>query len=311
MADKTDGELFEELWNDKPAEPPSNEAAPAPEPVAPTPADPAPEPPQENTGDTDWLAALPEAARQQVEAERQQLQQVQAQLLQEQQQRAAIQGRLTPMQRRVQELERLQRPAPADPAPAPAPDSYFDSEEWKTFQRDYPDEARTQRALVATELAARDREIAALRARQQDNDTRQQRLDEALDRLRLSEARAQLAEQHPDWMQINAREDFHQWLDDFRHSQPEAVLPVYLDDERFRQMLTEPVFVGRLLTQFKREHTAAPPPAAVPAPVATPNHKLDLAAAPDTRQQAPMRRSSAEAITDPGELFAYYWNQPG
>lgn len=319
MADKTDGELFEELFHSDTSTPPATPVSPAPD-SAPEPATAVEPPAQAEALDTpiqtevgsdpdEWLAALPDEVRSRIAQERQQAAELQAQLAQERQQRAAIQGRLTPMQRRVAELERLQQapPEPVTPAvPIASTDSYFDSDEWKVFQRDYPDEARTQRALLTQELTARDRQIAQLAARQQDQEAKQARYDEALERLRLSEAKAQLSAEHPDWMDINARAEFHDWLTDYRYAQPEEVRGVFLDDARFQKMLTEPVFVSRLLTHYKRE-TAAPLPAAAPA-APTPKRKLELAAAPDTRGQAPMRRTSLDNLSD-GELFEYLMTQ--
>lgn len=320
MADKTDGELFEELFHSDTSTPPAATKADAPAPTAdaadatqvneqPEPLD---TPVQTEVGSDpeEWLAALPDEARSRIAQERHQAAELQAQLAQERQQRAAIQGRLTPMQRRVAELERLQHapPAPDPVAPIASADSYFDSDEWKAFQRDYPDEARTQRALLTQELTARDRQIAQLAARQQDQEAKQARYDEALERLRLSEAKAQLSVDHPDWMDINSRPEFHDWLTDYRYAQPEEVRGVFLDDARFQKMLTEPVFVSRLLTHYKRETAAPPPVTPAAAAPATPKHKLELAAAPDTRGQAPMRRTATDQLSE-GELFEYLWKQ--
>src|SRR6185369_13132595 len=106
------------------------------------------------------------------------------------------------------------------PAGNQASDSYFDSDEWKAFSRDFPDEAKAQRRLIET--VERNRLEAERVATE-----RYARLEERLEKEvapRLAEVsifRDQalqsqhlhaLSAAHPDWKDINESPEFDAWV---------------------------------------------------------------------------------------------------
>jgi hypothetical protein len=94
------------------------------------------------------LAALPPSGRAKLEKYDADLKAREAEIAKERSEKLAALGRLGPTQRRLAELERKSQAAPTQPAAAPAapsPDSYYDSDEWKGYERDFPVEAAIQR----------------------------------------------------------------------------------------------------------------------------------------------------------------------
>jgi hypothetical protein len=178
-------------------------AAPPPEPPAP---EPNPETPADagvsaSTAPEDDLAALPPAVRARLEKAEQDL-------ARERSEKLAALGRLRPTQQRLAELERIARTAQPSPAAAPAApeastgDSYYDSPEWKEYERDWPREAAVQRkrdeanqqriAAAEAKLAEREKALEARLARFDAQDQEQE----------VEAAYATLDASHPDWREL-------------------------------------------------------------------------------------------------------------
>lgn len=179
------------------AEPVKQESAEPPEPAEPQ-AEPTPE-----AALPDPFAGWPDAAK----AKYQEAEALAKKLAQE---RDAAVGRLAPIQRKLSELQSTSvapkaRPEPRTPAPQTRrPDSYFDSAEWKEFERDYPDEAKRQRKAIEAERQAII-ENATRIAREEAGKVRDElgrfvspHIERIQERER-AEAVAKLSTEHPDW----------------------------------------------------------------------------------------------------------------
>ncbi len=185
------------------AEPVKQESAEPPEPAEPQ-AEPTPE-----AAPTDPFAGWPDAAK----AKYQEAEALAKKLAQE---RDAAVGRLAPIQRKLSELQSTSvapkaRPEPRTPAPqSRRPDSYFDSAEWKEFERDYPDEAKRQRKAIEAErqaviedarrIAREEAMSAAGKVRDELGRFVSPHIERIQERER-AEAVAKLTTEHPDWSQ--------------------------------------------------------------------------------------------------------------
>jgi hypothetical protein len=211
--------------------------------------------------------------------------------------RDAAVGRLAPIQRKLSDLERSSvapkaNPVPAKPAPSNKRDSYFDSPEWKEFERDYPDEAKRQRNAIASERAAILEETRRI-AREEAGAARDElgrfvspyvaRMEEVEQRERV----AVLNKEHPDWhehfmlvptadgsYEPKSSPAFDAWFD-----QLDAIEQ---DDVRDRLWATDrPDLCAWVIRKFKRE-TA-----------------IDSAANNEAAQKAESRRKNLEANVSP------------
>jgi hypothetical protein len=242
MTEKTEAEIFDELMSSR-AEPktetpvePAKETAETEPPKEAEPAKPAQ--PAEPQTDIDRLAALQAQLKERDDA----LAASNERLRQKEQEYAAVHGRLAPMQR---ELEQTRRLAQATPKPAEkATDSDFDSDEWKQYSRDFPDEARMLRRSIEAKfgsLETRLNQFANAVA------PKLQAFDEFQYQTRLEMGRAALTREHPDWMEIRGRDEFGAWLKD----QPQAIADIVTKSED----PSECAFVLRL---YKRDNEQPP-----------------------------------------------------
>lgn len=128
-------------------------------------------------------------------------------------------GRLSAFQRQINELRsKAQAPAEAAPRAAPngagdkteaaQPEGFLGSEEWSSFQGEYPE--------VAGPLA---KVIGSLEARLVRQDKELQAIGGERRQVALQEQATLLAEEHPDWQQVAANAEFGDWL----HSQPRHI----------------------------------------------------------------------------------------
>lgn len=340
-------DLFAAAFDEAPAPPPEQKAEPAADGAAGEAGDPdaiAPASPADNTPPPagDPLAELPEPLRQHWQQQQTELQALKDRLAKRDSEFNALHGRLAPLQQRLADYERrLNQPPPASAAPGsgvpaatpggspPAsPDSIFDSDKWKRYAADYPEEAETLREILTGISRQADEKVRAMQELVEGRLVPTvESLAERNARLAFEEAQRQLSAVHPDWQEINQQPEFAAWLDDWRAHQPAATRPVYYDETRWRRMLSDPQFAADLLHQYKRDlylatlhatgdlstapaDSAPAAPAAAASPPATPASRqpaaLALAAAPAVRHASPVRRSGMDGLS-PGDLMAHYF----
>jgi hypothetical protein len=196
-------------------------------------------------------------------------------------------------------LSDLERSSAAPKGPArpatPKRDSYYDSQEWKEFERDYPDEAKRQRRAIEAERAAileESRRIAREEAGQV-RDELGRFVSPHVAKLEEIEARERLAvlnTEHPDWkdhFHFRAVQDddgnvshepvsspkFDEWFD--------ALDPIEQGDVRNRLWSDDPAHCAWVIRKFKRE-TA-----------------IDSAANTEAANKAESRRKNLQANVQP------------
>lgn len=346
--DKTEAELFEEAWassNSEPQaieppatnEPPPGDAPPAPPqaPVAPAaPTNPANEraAPEGETGNAaptatedDWIASLPLDAQERVRKE-----------IKDREDRfKALHGRVAPLQQALNEAQRTlnqrqqtqQTAAPAMPDAAASraeTDSYFDSEQWKRFEDDFPGDAKVMRAALERQQAVYRGEVETLRGRLEKIEQSAVRAEQVVQQTELAEQQRLLSEQHPDWQEVNGSDEFWDWFDSFRAGQPEEVRGSYYDEKTLKRWFANADFAGRMITYFKRDTGSVAPPPAPPAttnstqpadappaaPAApAPSVRQRMGVAPDIRGGAvPPSANPTTGMTE-REQFEHLWKQ--
>lgn len=162
-------------------------------------------------------STLPEAVRQRLERAAQ----LEADLQRERSNTLAALNRLQPTQRRLAELERQFAQGAQPPAAAPAPpqestaDSFYDSDEWKAYERDFPQEAAAQRKVYDRQLARIAQAEAKFNEIDQRLNQRLARVDEFVGRQTKNSELEALTQAHPDWQELvqgDAATDFQVWL---------------------------------------------------------------------------------------------------
>lgn len=226
FAEEFERRVREERGEDEPAPAPAVEPEPEPAPdtvvetaplpqtdgaATPAPAEPAVEKPE-------WYEGLSDEAKLAYDGQQDTIQQLQWQY-------SAVHGRLAPVQAENERLRRLatqpkvaptQGGQPAPSASTPTPD--FETQEFKEFAENYPDEAAQMKLLWASQQANTQR-----------LETRLESLAQGLDQVQSFSTNQQMASElqnlearHPDWMLVRNSPEFDSWL----QSQPSAVQPL-------------------------------------------------------------------------------------
>ena len=147
------------------------------------------------------IATLPPEAREQFERLNQQLGRERAE-------KQSLLGRVPRLQSELDRLQSRERNSapPVNPAPPATPanqdSNYFDSSDWKEFERDFPKEAAIQRKAIEAAIARADR---AERSSQEVVQRVEQRFGTFDTYMREQAKQAEMAalnEAHPDWQQL-------------------------------------------------------------------------------------------------------------
>jgi hypothetical protein len=286
----------------------SGEAAAAPDSTAAT----------TTTAETDWIASLPDDVQERIREERKAAED----------RYKALHGKVAPMQRQVNELQRrLAQPAPAPAAAstsAAQDDSYFDSDEWKRYEADFPGDAKVIRAGIERQQKA----VAALEAKVE---ARLQQLDRGVQAVTARDAEADLeaqinalTEKHPDWQEINASDQFWEWFDGYRAQQPGVLRDALYDEKKVNELFRDATWTAARISEYKAATGYTAPSAAAatttatattPAattertqPAQTAGARLRMAAAPDVRSTGAPRTSVPLDSLSPAEQFETLWN---
>lgn len=223
------------------------------------------------------LSGLPEAIRQRLEQgdqARRQAEELSGQLAAAQRDYHALHNRVAPLQQQLAAHQRAQQqPAAAadtgagtsgaegggtvadsDKEIADA-EAYFESDEFKRYADQWPEEAKIQRETQMRTLRA----VRSLRMQMGQQvealgRTVQQEVVPHLEQVRHTAAvqertieLQQLSEKHPDWREINASDEFGIWYSEIRP------LLNFQDAAHEARAVNNGEYVANLLTRFKRE----------------------------------------------------------
>jgi hypothetical protein len=283
----------------------------------------------DSTTDNDaWIATLPEDAQQHVR----QWQEKNAKAVKDAEDRFnALHGKLAPTQRRVSELERElarqaktppQAPTPATPAAtAPTEDSFFDSTEWKRYAEDFPSDAKVLRASHEAQVQAHKATRTQLEQRLSSLESRLDQTSQQVASRNVESEVEKLAQAHPDWMEVNASEQFKEWFDGWRATQPKSLRSQFYDGERLKELFNDSEFCIGLLDAYKAQHAPTPtpttpvPPAANATPPQTDSTQpprrdpvVAMATAPSVQSRAPMTQTVRLEDLPPEQQFEHVWN---
>lgn len=274
----------------------------------------------EQTAADDWLASLPEEVQDRVRSERKAAED----------RYNALHGRLAPTQRALSEanqrLAQAVRPqAPPAQATPQQQDSYFDSDGWKRYAEDFPGDAKVMREAIERQTAMAESRYNSLA----------QRLDQLSQGVSLATSHvqdtaiqkqvAELEKLHPDWQDVNQSQEFWDWFDGYRSSQPAALRSALYSDDALSELFTDARWTAERISDFKAQtgfggavsaQTAAAPESTQPAASnaqARPSGaaRLRMAAAPDVRGGGSSPRGAVPIDSlPPRQAFEALWNQP-
>lgn len=278
-----------------------------------------------STPEYEWLAEAPATVQERV---KQELKQAEDRL-------KALQGRLAPTQRalsdaqlRLNQLTQQQQQQQQAAASAPqikegqSDSDYFDSDEFKAWAEDYPGDAKILRGAVKAQQRGQQEAIKQLQSTVEQLQGRLAQTEQVTSRTHLEslqEEEQRLEAAHPDWRELNDSDEFWEYADQWRASQPKAMRDVLYDQKRWEAMWSEADFVAARLSEYKA--TKAPPaqPAATPpaqaqiestqTPPAQPaaNARLAMSVAPDVKGHGQSPRGVPLAALSPEEQFDHLW----
>lgn len=234
----------------------------------------------------DWFAALPDDVRERITAEREE---AEARRKQVEDRYNALHGRLAPVQQALSDAQRrLAQQQQASPSPAAkqdptsVADSVYDSETWKQWAEDFPGDAKVLRTALD---AQRERQEAAVRQLNEQVQQLAERLgqtEQIASRTVVQTEQQLLEAKHPDWRQLNESDEFWDWFDGWRASQPKSLRAMYYDDSQLERLWSDAEFTSARLDDYKATlATATPPPPDVVVPPAQPESAQAAPAAPD------------------------------
>lgn len=170
----------------------------------------------------------------------------------------ALQGRVGPVQRELETTKRelarrtqtqqapAQQPQPARPTLSSAVMAQFESEEFKQYERLFPEEAAIHKRNTLAVAEASDARIGQLEGVLGGTLTRVQQIEqESAQRARTTEL-TELDRAHPDWRELNTSDDFWDYFGETEH------LYGFTSEEDKARRLQDRKFVSTLLTTYKQ-----------------------------------------------------------
>lgn len=279
-------------------------------------------------GSADWLAALPEDVQNRIKADREE----RDRKAQEAEDRyKALHGRLAPTQQALaetqQRLAQYQRTPATTVAEPPAQqpgqslDSYFDSEIWKEWAEMYPGDAKVLRNGLEAQRQVLQGRIDQLEQRYGQLEQRLGQTEQVATRTVVNDGISRLDATHKDWRDINQSDEFWEWADGWRATQPAKLRELYYDDVQWRDFWNDPDFAIARISEFKAATQRAPePPVATTTPTTQPestqptaqppanNPRLSMSVAPEVRGSPVPPAISTDGLSE-AELFEHLWNQ--
>lgn len=275
-----------------------------------------------------WLSSLPEDVQARIREDREAREQA---LRDERNRYEALHGRVAPLQRRLSELENQMRyqPQPAEPqapaAPAMQPgqslDSYFDSDDWKEYDRMYPGDAKVLRAGLEAQERHWGQRYTQLEQQLQGLAQRLDTTTQAVQSRTVTDEMAKLEAAHPDWRDLDQSEDFWGWAESWRASQPKSTRGMYYDQDQWKAMWSDSEFAIARINEYKAATQPPAPPAPTPPvppqpestqPPAQPaprDPRLSMSVAPQVRGSPVPPAVSTEGWTE-AQLFEHAFYDP-
>lgn len=168
----------------------------------------------------------------------------------------AVHGRLAPMQRKIAEMEQAARSS-SEAAPKPPQGQSVSTEqslqdELKAIEEDYPEIAKAFK-----------RKFQALEQRLEQMGSK---FEPVVRQIGHQTEVQHLTQAHPDWREINASEDFHQFVEWWWSNQPPHFQQAIGGDEGLRQAFNRADFTIPLLNQYKTLRRPSPQTATAQTP---------------------------------------------
>lgn len=272
----------------------------------------------------DWLASLPEDVQTRIKADRAERER---QIEESENRFKALHGRVAPIQQRLSELERAHasrttsQPTAAPPVQQPGQtlDSYFDSTDWKEWSETFPGDAKVMRASLEAQDRVWQERFARLEGRYQNIEQRLEQTVHTVQSRTVDDEASKLEAAHSDWREINNSDEFWNWFEGWKLTQPKSQRGQYYDPEALQSLWNDSDFAIARISEYKT--TVAPPAAPTPpAPAAqTPpestqpaqpparNPRLSMSVAPEVRGAAVPPAVSTEGMSE-AQLFDHLWN---
>lgn len=230
---------------------------------------------------------------------------------------AAMAGRLKPLQQRLADIEKAPAPTPAQALQQTQEhsaelDAVFNTEKWKQYEQVFPTEADSLRDVLTGAVNVGRNELKQKIA---DLDGRLSRLDPVIERAAQREVESEfegrarrLAEQHPDYRDVDKSQAFRDWLStDYLQTLPSVIRNKMAESEFRAEVFSDPASVSEIITQFKARQSAPIVQQRQAAPARSTNDtRLALSAAPNV-QSGGTRRPNLSSLS-PEEQFAAGYN---
>jgi len=243
----------------------------------------------------DWLAKVPDDVRERV---RQEIETREKSARDFENRWKAQSGQLGPTQKKLAELERQLRESQTKQTAAQSAGMTEDA--WARYEREFPEESAAFKSR--------------LNPLQEQVQTMAQQLAEWKEEREFNQAAQQLAQEHPDWQQLDNDPVFGEWFD----AQPDVVKEMFPEGQK-----ASPKHVAWLVGEFKKaekmaelwEKSQQPAPAQA-SPKATAvaarreQQKRDPTTAIRTGQSAPQGRVNATGDSEEDEFRRYLAENP-